>query len=102
MAGAEFGFHARQRVVIDLDGLAVPAKILVDEGQAVQDPERIRVVGPESGFSQRQRLLPELEGVGVSAEAAVAEGEAVAYSKGFEGPRGRAWLFSAPASPHGV
>ena len=50
MAGAEFGFHERHCLFIELDRLAVSAEVLVDVGQGVQKFERVRVVGAESGF----------------------------------------------------
>ena len=68
MVGAELGLPQRQRLLVELEGLGVPAEVVVAVGQVVHGRKRVGVVGAELGLLQRQRLLVELEGLGVPAE----------------------------------
>ena len=47
MVGAELGFQERQRLLVELEGLGVPAEAGVAAGQVVHALERVGVVGAE-------------------------------------------------------
>ena len=64
MVGAEPGLPQGQRLFRELDGLGLPAKGEVAEGQVAHARDRVRVVGAELGLPQGQRLFAELEGLG--------------------------------------
>src|SRR5438034_183067 len=66
---------------MELEGVGVPAEVVVAVGQVVHARKRVGVVGAEVGFLERERRLVQLEGVGVPAEVGVAVGQAVHASK---------------------
>ena len=93
VVGAELGLPQRQRLLVELEGLGVPAQACRSWWPGCPCSRAYRGGRGRAWPFAAQGLLVELEGLGVPAQVGVAVGQVVHAPRACRGGRGRAWLF---------